>query len=141
MKTIEYPSASYASILANLGFVAGDDELSNTVTAFIHEIGGVLFDEDSPFLLDKSEFNPQYDNLNSLVLSRLYVKENISTDSAVCYLMTIWYRWLRYDAPTLESIEITPLDTGVRVRMLTVSTSAECACSLEFVLIPNEVTI
>lgn len=141
MKTIEQPSENYASILASLGFAAGDDELSNTVTAFIYEIGGTLFDEDSPFLIDKSEFYPQYDNLNSLVLSRLYVKENISTDSAVCYLMTIWYRWLRYAVPTLENIEMTPLDAGVRVRILTVSTSAECACSLEFILIPHEVTI
>ena len=123
----------YTEILNTHGFSSLTEDLHNTITAYIYEIDGVLFDEDSPFIADKSETLRQTDDLNNLICCTLQLKVGVGTHDGISYLISKWYSCLRQSTPTFENIERTPCDDGARIRILTIS--EHTACTIDFTII------
>jgi len=128
-------SIEYATTLNDYGFTTNTDDLYDTITAYVYEINGVLFDEDSPFIADKSETLRQPNNLNSLVHCTLPLKAGGNISEALSYLIAKWYQWLRQSNPILENIESIPCDEGTRIRILTIAEYT--ACTIEFKIIQH----
>lgn len=122
-------SNDYASTLIKYGFTA-DTDFSDTVTAFDYEIGGVLFDEDSPFDLEGYDSIRSPEALDNLLNCQLILKPGEELRRARSYLMSKWYRWLRQSDPILENFEFFRQTSGFQLRVLTVSEHS--ACTIRF---------
>ncbi len=122
----------YAAILREHGFSEVTDELCNTITAFDYEVNGVLFDDDSPFDMEKSDTRRHYTDLNCMLSCSLVLKPGRAADSAVGYLVGKWFSWLRYQNPEYENIERITKADGVSVHILTIASSGQNACSIGF---------
>ncbi len=128
-------SIEYAIILKDHGFTSITDDMHHTIAAYDHEINGVLFDDNSPFIAETSETLRQPSNFNCLISCTLPLKPGASMYEATGYLINMWYRWLRQKSPVLENIETMRYNGGIRVRVLTIS--KHTACSIEFIIINN----
>ncbi|MEH6585194.1 MAG: hypothetical protein V7720_01480 [Halioglobus sp.] len=119
----------YASTLIEYGFTA-DTDFYDTVTAFDYEIGGVLFDEDSPFDAEGYDSIRSPEALDNLLSCQLTLKPGEELNRARSYLMSKWYRWLRQSDPVLENFEFMRLDNGFQLHVLTISEHS--ACTIRF---------
>ena len=121
---------NYEAILNDYGFTAGQDRLYDTLTAYDYEIYDAMLDDGSPFIENQIVTVRQPDNLNSLILCNLNVKNACTLYQAVAFIVTKWYHWLRQPYPLYENIERITSNGNVVIRILTVSDRS--ACSIEF---------
>jgi len=138
-------SVVHSDILKEHGFYIGmeddsrcsRDDLFTTSLAFFHDISNTLFDDDSPFCIEKSIVN-QCSDENALVECKLQPKAPVRIDDALRYTMSKWHEYLRYENPTFEHIETELNNDGASIRLLTISESGKSAITIEFTLLPYQ---
>ncbi|MBL4761574.1 MAG: hypothetical protein JKY93_02615 [Gammaproteobacteria bacterium] len=119
----------HAHILQEHGF-NDPDAIKDTALAYVYEINGVMFDDDSPFDLSNSTISDNVDDSSIPIRCMLYLKENQNIDDACRYLMDKWYHYLYQSDAMFESIQKRVFAVGVEIDILTISKTT--ACSIEF---------
>lgn len=116
----------YQKILNDYGFESVP-EAEDTTLAFYHEIPNILFDDDSPFDVNKFNIDTFPNVLRCMVQCSLPLKPSKTLLEGVQYLIAKWYSDLCYEKPRFESIHRTSSVFGTEVRILTISEGTGCS--------------
>jgi len=98
---------SYGFTLAKNGFSPETYCFEDTIIGWDYDVINAVMGPDSVFLEDSISNTRQSGNLEELLLCRLTLKPNVSIDSGIEYLLSVWKSELRYKNRTFEQINIT----------------------------------
>lgn len=127
---------SYENTLAKNGFTLETYQFADTVIGWDYDVFNAINSHNSVFVENRQPNRRQPDNLDTLLLYHLTLKSDVSLDTGIEYLLSIWKSELRYQNSVLEQINITTQNDQITAHFLIIS--EHNAMTIKFVISLNK---